>query len=58
MVTDLDVLVADEAWIALASLHRKHPKRQSFSAAEIMESAKREGSPGVAGRFAASYLSS
>jgi hypothetical protein len=42
MVTDIDVLVADEAWIALASLHRKHPKRQSFSAAEIMESARRE----------------
>jgi hypothetical protein len=42
MVTDVQVLVADEAWIALASLHRKHPKRQSFSAAEIMESAKRE----------------
>ena len=42
MVTDTQVLVADEAWIALASLHRKHPKRQSFSAAEIMESAKRE----------------
>jgi hypothetical protein len=42
MVTDIQVLVADEAWIALASLHRKHPKRQSFSAAEIMESAKRE----------------
>jgi hypothetical protein len=42
MVTAIQVLVADEAWIALASLHRKHPKRHSFSAAEIMESAKRE----------------
>jgi hypothetical protein len=42
MAIAIQVLVADEAWIALASLHRKHPKRQSFSAAEIMESAKRE----------------
>ena len=42
MITEVQVLVADEAWIALASLHQKHPKRQSFSAAEIMESAKRE----------------
>jgi hypothetical protein len=42
MVTEAEVLVADEAWIALASLHRRHPERESFSAAEIMESAKRE----------------
>jgi len=42
VVTDGQILVADEAWIALASLHRKHPHRQSFSAAEIMESAKRQ----------------
>ncbi len=42
MVTDTRVLVADEAWIALALLHRKHPERQSFLAAEIMESAKGE----------------
>ena len=42
MVTSTEVLVADEAWIALASLHRLHPERESFSAAEIMESAKRE----------------
>src|SRR6267142_5770198 len=42
MVTGANVLVADEAWIALALLHRRHPERESFSAAEIMESAKRE----------------
>ncbi len=42
MVTSTEILVADEAWIALASLHRRHPARESFSAAEIMESAKRE----------------
>ena len=42
MVTDTQVLVADEAWIALAMLHRKYPERSSFSAAEIMLSAKKE----------------
>jgi hypothetical protein len=42
MLTVTEVLVADEAWIALASLHRRHPERASFSAAEIMESANRE----------------
>ena len=42
LTTTTEVLVADEAWIALASLHRRHPERESFSAAEIMESAKRE----------------
>src|SRR5262245_31566736 len=43
MLTDIiEVLVADEAWIALASLHRRHPQRDSFSVAEIMESAKQE----------------
>jgi len=36
------ILVADEAWVALASLHRRYPARDSFSASEIMESAKRE----------------
>ena len=42
LTTTAEVLVADEAWIALALLHRRHPERESFSAAEIMESAKRE----------------
>jgi hypothetical protein len=42
MVTDLEILVADEAWVALASLHRQHRERDSFSAKEIIESAKRE----------------
>src|SRR5215813_10611529 len=40
--TDAQALVADQAWIALVSLHRRHPKQRSFSAVEIMESAKRE----------------
>src|ERR1700730_19404311 len=42
MVTDTEVLVADEAWIALASLHRTHPGRESFSAAESRASAKQQ----------------
>src|SRR5437762_2248224 len=42
MVTTTELLVADDAWIALALLHRRHPERESFSAAEIMESANRE----------------
>ena len=42
MVADLEILVADEAWVALALLHRKYPERDSFSAKEIIESAKRE----------------
>jgi hypothetical protein len=42
MVTAEAILVADEAWVALASLHRRYPARDSFSASEIMESAKRE----------------
>jgi hypothetical protein len=36
------VLVADEAWVALATLHKKHPERQSFSAREILEQVKQE----------------
>lgn len=36
------ILVADETWVALASLHKQHPARQSFSAKEILEQVKRE----------------
>jgi len=35
------ILVADEAWVALAVLQRQHPARQSFSAREILEQAQR-----------------
>lgn len=42
MLTAEAILVADEAWVALASLHRRYPARDSFSASEIMESAKQE----------------
>lgn len=36
------ILVADEAWVALATLHKAQPKRQSFSPKEIMDQVKRE----------------
>lgn len=42
MVTDVEILTADEAWVALALLQRRHPSRESFSAKEILESAKKE----------------
>lgn len=36
------ILVADEAWVALATLHRKHPQRGSFSPREILDQVKLE----------------
>jgi len=36
------ILVADEAWIALAFLHNRYPARQSFSAKEILEQIREE----------------
>jgi hypothetical protein len=42
MLVDTEVLVADECWIALASLHRSKPQRASFSAQEILERLKQE----------------
>ena len=31
------LLVADQCWVALASLHREHPERSSFTAREILD---------------------
>ena len=46
-----EIRVADEAWVALALLHREHPGRASFTAGEIVSRAQRESSqpirPGV-----------
>src|SRR5206468_9608632 len=42
VVTTTEILTADEAWVALALLHRSHPERESFSAKEIMEEARKE----------------
>lgn len=36
------VLVADEAWIATALLHREHPERGDFTVREIVDRARRE----------------
>jgi len=36
------VLVADEAWCALALLHREHEDRESFTAKEILDRVKAE----------------
>jgi hypothetical protein len=48
-----DLRVADEAWLALASLQRENPARQDFSAGEIYERVRTEAAhstlrPGVA----------
>jgi hypothetical protein len=35
--------VADEAWIAVALLHREHPKAADFTVEQIVDRARREG---------------
>lgn len=37
-----NLLVADEAWIATALLHREHPDQSDFTIGEIVERAKKE----------------
>jgi hypothetical protein len=37
-----ETLLADEVWVALALLHRRYPDRDSFSAKEVMDTARRE----------------
>ena len=46
------IRVADEAWVALALLHREHKEKESFSPREILDRVKTEGAtselrPGV-----------
>ena len=36
------ILVADEAWLGLALLHREHPESESFTAREILDRVKAE----------------
>ena len=50
------MLVADEAWCALALLHREHEGKESFSAREILDRVKAEqcqsrASPGSTGPY-------
>ena len=43
-----EILVADEAWVALALLHKEHPERHSFTAGEIRKRVEAEGiSPSI-----------
>ena len=37
-----EILVADEAWVGLALLHRDHPERTSFTAREILDRVRSE----------------
>jgi hypothetical protein len=41
-ISEQSIRVADEAWVALALLHREHPERDSFSAKEIVGRAREE----------------
>ncbi len=36
-LTEQSIRVADEVWLAVAMLHRRHPESQDFSIEEIME---------------------
>jgi len=47
MMETHELLVADECWIALAELHREHPERRSFTAAEIMDRVARYTKTGL-----------
>ena len=40
--SERSIRVADEAWLALATLHYEHPDRESFSAKEILDQVKVE----------------
>lgn len=42
MAAAAEILVADECWIALASLHREHPEKPSFTAREIFDRVVRD----------------
>ena len=41
------IRVADEVWIAVASLHRRHPERPDFTVGEIMAQAESANVTGV-----------
>ena len=42
----MDVLVADEVWIATALLHRRYPEREDFAVSEIIRQAEAESVTG------------
>ncbi len=41
------IKVADEVWLAAASLHRRHPDREDFSVSEIVAQAEAENATGA-----------
>jgi hypothetical protein len=43
VVTETEIKVADEVWIAAALLHREHPEARDFAVEEIVERARRAG---------------
>jgi hypothetical protein len=43
LATKSQLKVADEVWIAMALLHREHPKANDFAIEEIVERARKEG---------------
>lgn len=38
----MNILAADEAWLATALLHREHPEAEDFSLADIRDKARSE----------------
>ena len=51
------ILVADEAWVALALLHRENPQRPSFAAGEINRRVKAEAIAGKVRAGIATHVS-
>lgn len=47
MPTVTQILVADQCWIALAGLHREHPRKVSFTAREISDRVARDAGGAV-----------
>ena len=41
------IKVADEVWVAAATLHRRHPDREDFTVAEIVAQAEAENATGA-----------
>ena len=41
------IKVADEVWVAMASLHRRYPDREDYSVSEIVAQAEAENATGA-----------
>jgi hypothetical protein len=42
VASKIDIKVADEVWVAVALLHREHPRQPDFGIEEIMQRAEKE----------------